>query len=183
MAENLLCWEALDASADTTEPAGYMSKSRESICTGLYWPIARQGANMSELIAVGTAVAQPGTIQYGRWEAFSFPTGTAEFLPVIIAQGKEGGPCIWLTAGIHGPEHAGPAVLYKLITEELVDRLRGTIVAIPALCPAGLRTMSYVPYHEAENPNRLWPDGRPSRAQDPDKAGAYRSGIGIWTAV
>lgn len=121
-------------------------------------------------IRVGTAVAQPGTIQYGRWEALSHPTGHVEFLPVILAQGREEGPCLWLTAGIHGPEHAGPTVLYRLLTQELVERMRGTIVAIPALSPAGLRTKERKPYHAGEDPNRLWPDGKPQKAHDPDKA-------------
>ncbi len=125
---------------------------------------------MPNSITLGTARSVPGTIRYGQWDAFTHPTGHTEWLPVIIAQGRKDGPCIWLTAGIHGPEHAGPAVLYKLITQELVDQLKGTIVAIPALSPPGLRTMSYVPYHLTENPNRLWPDGRPRQPQDPDKA-------------
>lgn len=113
--------------------------------------------------------SSPGTLQYGRWDAFDHPTGHTEFLPVILAQGKEDGPTIWLTAGIHGPEHAGPTVLYKLLTQELVEHLRGTIVAIPALTPAGLRTRSYVPYHVDLNPNRLWPDGKPFKKKDPEK--------------
>lgn len=124
---------------------------------------------MTTQISLGTAVSQPGTIQYGRWDAFKFATGTTEFLPVIIAQGREDGPCIWLTAGIHGIEHAGPSVLYRLIDQALVDQLKGTIVALPALCPVGLRTMAYTPYHVPENPNRLWPDGREPRPLDLDK--------------
>jgi len=124
---------------------------------------------LTNQLSLGSAVSQPGTIQYGRWDAFKFATGTTEFLPVIIAQGLEDGPCIWLTAGIHGPEHAGPSVLYQLIDQALVDQLKGTIVALPALCPVGLRTMAYTPYHVPENPNRLWPDGRESRPLDPDK--------------
>lgn len=124
---------------------------------------------MTKPILLGTATARPGTIQYGRWDALNHPTGHVEFLPVIIAQGKQDGPCIWLTAGIHGPEHAGPTVLYKLITQELVDRLKGTIVALPALTPAGLRTMKREPYHAPVDPNRLWPDGKPEKPQDPDK--------------
>jgi len=92
-----------------------------------------------------------------------------EFFPVIIAQGKEDGPCLWLTAGIHGPEHAGPAVLYRLINQELVNQMRGTLVVIPALNPAGLRTMQRVAYHDETDPNRLWPDGRPAKRKDPDK--------------
>jgi len=125
---------------------------------------------MPRTISVGTATSEPGTIQYGRWEAFSHPTGHTEFLPVVIAQGKADGPCLWLTAGIHGVEHAGPLVIYRLLIQELVERLRGTIVAIPALSPAGLRTMDRKPYHAPDDPNRLWPDGRPARPQDPDKA-------------
>jgi predicted deacylase len=74
-----------------------------------------------------------------------------------------------LTAGIHGPEHAGPLVLYKLITQDLVARMRGTLVAIPALSPASLRTMKRTPYHASKDPNRLWPDGRPERTPDPDR--------------
>jgi predicted deacylase len=124
---------------------------------------------MSSSIRLGTAAAQPGTIQYGRWEALSHPTGHIEFLPIIIAQGREKGPCLWLTAGIHGPEQAGPTVIYRLITQELVDQLRGTIIAIPALNPAGLRTMERQPYHADDDPNRRWPDGKPKKSVDPDK--------------
>ncbi len=120
-------------------------------------------------LTLGTATAKPGTIQYGQWDMFKHPTGHTEFLPVIIAQGQEDGPCLWLTAGIHGPEHAGPLVLYQLLTQTLVNQLKGTIVAIPALTPAGLRTMNREPYHAPTDPNRLWPDGKPAQPQDPDK--------------
>lgn len=124
---------------------------------------------MTTTIKLGTAQAKPGTIQYGRWEAFSHPTGHVEFLPVVIAQGQEEGPCLWLTAGIHGPEQTGPAVLYRLLTPDLAEQMRGTIVAIPALSPAGLRTAEREPYHAPTDPNRLWPDGKPEEPPDPDK--------------
>lgn len=124
---------------------------------------------MPESITLGTAVSQPGTIQYGRWEALRHPTGHVEFLPTVIAQAREDGPCLWLTAGIHGPEQAGPLVLYRLITQDLVDRMRGTIVAIPGLNPAGLRTSRREPYHAPKDPNRLWPDGKPQKPPDPDE--------------
>jgi uncharacterized protein len=121
-------------------------------------------------VTLGTVTSKLGTLQYGEWAALVQPTGHTEFLPVIIAQGREEGPCIWLTAGIHGPEHAGPLVIYRLLTQALVEQLKGTIVAIPALNPAGLRTMSRAPYHAATDPNRLWPEAKPEKPQDPDKA-------------
>ena len=132
-------------------------------------PHQQTGTTSPKTITLGSATSQPGTIQYGQWEALTHPTGHTEFLPVVIAQGREDGACLWLTAGIHGPEHAGPAVLYRLITQDLVDRMKGTIVALPALNPAGLRTMKREPYHAPSDPNRMWPDGKPEKPQDPDK--------------
>ncbi|MBN2550527.1 MAG: succinylglutamate desuccinylase/aspartoacylase family protein [Anaerolineales bacterium] len=124
---------------------------------------------MVQKITLGTAQSSPGAIQYGWWQAFDHPTGITECLPVIIAQGIEEGPCLWLTAGIHGPEQAGPLVIYRLITQDLVNQMRGTIVAIPALNPVGLRTNQREPYHAPSDPNRLWPDGKPRQVNDPDK--------------
>lgn len=123
---------------------------------------------MPKNITIGTAKSKPGSLAYGRWEAFQHPTGQTEFLPVVIAQGKENGPCLWLTAGIHGPEHTGPLVLYRLLTEELVSQMRGTVVAIPALNPVGLRTIQRAPHPDDKDPNRLWPDGKPEKPYDPD---------------
>lgn len=129
---------------------------------------------MPNTITLGTAVSEPGSVQYGRWDAFTHPTGLVEFLPVVIAQGKTEGACLWLTAAIHGVEHTGPWVIHELINEELVKNLHGTIVAIPSLCPVGLRVNEYVPYIVEKNPNRLWPEDKPKPAtRDPDKRPPY----------
>jgi hypothetical protein len=123
---------------------------------------------MSDLAILGITPPEPGSIKYDRWEAFHHPTGNAEFLPVIIAKGQYEGPCFWLTAGIHGPEHGGPVVIYRLLTQALLKELHGTIIAIPALNPIGLRTMKRQPHPIPKDPNRLWPDGKPKPAYDPD---------------
>ncbi len=124
---------------------------------------------MAKPIVIGTATRRPGTLQYGQWTAFDYPTGQEEFLPVLIAGGRRPGPCLWLTAGMHGPEHSGPLVVHRLLQAGFPAELRGTLVAIPALTPAGLRTGSRVPYHSAEDPNRLWPDGRPAAEDGSDQ--------------
>jgi uncharacterized protein len=123
---------------------------------------------MSDSPVLGIAPPEPGKISYGQWEAFHHPTGNVEFLPVIVARGRFDGPCFWLTAGIHGPEHGGPVAIYRLLTQELVDQLHGTIIAVPALNPIGLRTMERQPPILPKDPNRLWPDGRPKPPYDPD---------------
>jgi hypothetical protein len=123
---------------------------------------------MPESFILGSARSVPGTIVRGSWEAFDHPTGHREFLPVLLAQGTNDGPCLVLSAGLHGPEHSGPMVLYRLLTDDLVRRMRGTIIALPALSPAGLRTMSREPYHDGQDPNRLWPEGKPAPRPDAD---------------
>lgn len=119
-------------------------------------------------LTIGTATAKRGEIVYGEYLLVQHPVGGADSLPVIIAQGNEDGPVFWITAGIHGIEHAGIQVIHKLITPELVKQIRGTIVAIPTLNPAGLRTLERQAYYHNGDPNRLFPDGRTHKF-DPDK--------------
>jgi uncharacterized protein len=119
-------------------------------------------------LTLGTARAIAGRVVYGAYDLVEHPTGGADRLPVVIAQGNPRGPVFWLTAGIHGNEHAGLQVLHRLVTRDLPKKLNGTIVCIPALNPAGLRTMKREAYYHHGDPNRLFPDGRPARAHDPE---------------
>jgi predicted deacylase len=119
-------------------------------------------------IALGSARAVAGQVRYGAFPLVQHPVGGQDDLPVIIAQGDPRGPVFWLTAGIHGPEHAGLQVIHRLINRGLARQLHGTLIAIPALNPAGLRTMQRQAYYHDGDPNRLFPDGRPPRA-DPDE--------------
>ena len=123
-------------------------------------------------LSLGTATAKRGEIVYGEYDLVQHPVGGRDVLPVILAQGKSEGPVFWITAGIHGIEHAGIQVIHKLITPELVNELCGTIIAIPALNPAGLRTLERQAYYHEGDPNRLFPDGREPKS-DPDKTPPY----------
>ncbi len=110
-------------------------------------------------LQIGSVRGKAGQIVYGAFEALPLPTGGSEFFPVIIAQGREAAqPVLWLTANIHGGEYDGIAVIHHLITPELLPHLRGTLVAIPTLSPAGLRTGERSPYYlGGKDPNRLFP--------------------------
>ncbi len=120
-------------------------------------------------ITLGTAIARPGEITYGEYDLIEHPISGKDRLPVILAQGTPNGPTFWITAGIHGTEHAGLQVIHQLITPELVRDLHGTIVAIPALSPTGLQMLERQPYYLDGDPNRLFPDGKPKKPLDPDK--------------
>ncbi len=108
-------------------------------------------------LTVGTCHAEPGQITYGSFEGPSLPTGGSDSLAVIMAQGKEDGPVLWLTANIHGNEVCGIPVIHRLLTAELCAHLRGTIVAMPTLNPSGLRTHRRHPYYDDRDPNRTFP--------------------------
>jgi hypothetical protein len=120
---------------------------------------------MANEISLGTARGVPGKLAYGRWHAFDHPTGTPEELPVIIAQGARDGPTFWVTANIHGPELTGIAVIHDLLSESLARKLRGALVCIPSLTPAGFRVRNRQPYFDPQDPNRLFPDRKKKDAK------------------
>ena len=126
---------------------------------------------MPASIQIGTAHSQPGHITYGAFDAVKLPTGETDAFPVIIAQGAESGPVLWLTANIHGSEYDGLAAIHHLLVPELVSQLSGTVVAIPTLSPAGLRTGERSPYYlRGKDPNRLFPgldSGSSNNSQQP----------------
>jgi predicted deacylase len=107
---------------------------------------------------IGTAHGKPGTYAYGTFDALALPTGGSEAFPIIIAQGHEPGPNLWLTASIHGDEYAGIRTIHELLSPGLPERLRGAIIAVPTLNPAGLRTGERTAYYyRKQDPNRLFP--------------------------
>jgi predicted deacylase len=109
-------------------------------------------------LQIGSASAKPGEIVTGWFDAVSLPTGSLDRFPVMIGQGRSGdGPVVWITANIHGREHSGLVVIHQLFTPGLVASLQGTIIAIPTLNPAGLRTGERTAYYQNTDPNRLFP--------------------------
>lgn len=128
-----------------------------------------------ERITIGSATAAPGEIVTGWLDAVGLPTGAADRFPVILAQGREAGPVFWVTAGIHGGEHAGVVAAHQLVTPALVDDLRGTLVVIPALNPSGLRTRERSPYYYHNDPNRLFPDPEGEENGDDTSSGGLEA--------
>jgi predicted deacylase len=115
---------------------------------------------------IGTAEANRGGVAKGFVDLVSFPTGGSEKAPVMVAQGEEEGPTLWLTANLHGNEVAGIPVVHRTLTEELADRIRGTVVGVVTLNPSGLRSAERTSHYDARDPNRLFPDFRGDRVTD-----------------
>ncbi|MFW5924279.1 MAG: succinylglutamate desuccinylase/aspartoacylase family protein [Halodesulfurarchaeum sp.] len=106
---------------------------------------------------IGTVTSVPGTVETGWFDVASLPTGGDERLPVLIAEGERDGPTVWVTGAIHGDEVTGIAAAQDVMTEGLAERIRGTVVSVPILNPAGVRTNDRNSYYHDEDPNRYFP--------------------------
>ena len=133
-------------------------------------------------LSLGTATAAAGEIAYGWYTLAELATGHVERLPVVIARGREPGPTLWLTANIHGDELTGLAVVHDVVTPALLPTLRGTVVAVPSLNPAGLHTRRREPYLDLRDPNRQFPGADPPGA-DPDERARQAETPGLLEAA
>jgi uncharacterized protein len=72
------------------------------------------------------------------FRAGASPVGQTWLVPVIVIKGAQPGPRLMLTAGIHGDELNGIAVLHRLAASIDPAQLSGTITMVPGLNPPGL---------------------------------------------
>ncbi len=122
---------------------------------------------------LGHTESRPGAITRGSLPVASLPTGITETLPLIIAQGERDGPTLWLTATIHGDEANGLAVAHEVMREDLPGMLRGTVVCLPNLNPAGLRRNKRRPYYGGDL-NRCFPESPGEEPESLDEQICHR---------
>ena len=86
-------------------------------------------------------------------------------MPIKVAHGKQPGPCLLIIAAMHGNEVNGTEIINKLMASKSLNRLKGTIIAIPVLNIFGLINRSrYLP--GGINLNRSFPGSlRPAHRQ------------------
>lgn len=67
----------------------------------------------------------------------SAPAGTARALPVVALRSPKAGPAVWILAGIHGEEPAGPNAIARVIDDIAALGERRPVVLLPLLNPQG----------------------------------------------
>jgi predicted deacylase len=122
---------------------------------------------MAEAMEIGNISVLPGERKRGEIEAGVDMAGQPRRTPVLVLRGVEEGPRLWLNGATHGDEPEGPLSIFWALEQVDLQRLRGTIVAVPAMNVAGftagtrgdpLDTFSY-------DMNRIYPgkpDGYPT---------------------
>ncbi|MHA1829712.1 MAG: succinylglutamate desuccinylase/aspartoacylase family protein [Candidatus Heimdallarchaeaceae archaeon] len=104
-----------------------------------------------------------GEKTFGFIDMFDYPHGTTEKLPIAIIDGKEKGPIFLLTGNIHGDEVHGLVTLQEVIQDLEPEKMKGTVIIVPSLNPAGLLVLKRKPFYDSSDPNRLWLDPKPKK--------------------
>ena len=77
-------------------------------------------------------------------------------IPIHIVNGKKSGPCLFLSAAIHGDEINGIEIIRRLLKLPALKRLKGTLIAIPMVNIHGIINHSrYLP--DRRDLNRSFP--------------------------
>mgnify|MGYP001826048109 CR=1 FL=1 len=83
-------------------------------------------------------------------------TNTSLAMPVQVIHGKLQGPCLFVSAAIHGDELNGVEIIRRLLQYSGLKRLRGTLIAIPIVNVHGFLDRSrYLP--DRRDLNRSFP--------------------------
>ena len=99
---------------------------------------------------------RPGEQILTRLVISKLPSGAVIDVPVHVLRAPEPGPVLLLMAGMHGDEVNGIEIIRRLVRRQLVQPLRGTVIAIPILNIYGFLNFSReVP--DGKDVNRSFP--------------------------
>ena len=112
--------------------------------------------NPARALRLAGQTIEPGSQYSLELPVAKLPTQTQLSLPVRIIHGKEAGPCLWLSAAIHGDEINGVEIIRQVLTQVYPKGLRGTLIAVPIVNVFGFIEQSrYLP--DRRDLNRCFP--------------------------
>ena len=99
---------------------------------------------------------KPGSRQSIDIPLPSFYTHSSVNMPVHVVHGRKPGPVLLVCAAIHGDEINGVEIIRRLLAHKIIDRCRGTLIAIPVVNVYGFVSKSrYLP--DRRDLNRSFP--------------------------
>lgn len=87
---------------------------------------------------IGTCEAKKGCLTKGYLECGELAMGSPVRMPVMILQGENDGPVLWINSTVHGVEVNGIVVCKELANEIDPKKLSGTVIFTPLNNPTGL---------------------------------------------
>lgn len=111
-----------------------------------------------EPITIGNVTGISGEVVRGELGTIQLADGTPVRIPLVIIQGTEPGPILWVSAAMHGQEMSGIAVIWELMRGRFDPRsLRGTVALAPVLNPLSFTGQTYFTPQDGYNLNRSFP--------------------------
>lgn len=108
-------------------------------------------------ISIGNINAEPGSVARGKLGSVYLSDGTPIDIPLIVMNGSQAGPVLWVSAAMHGQELSGIGVIWELVQRLNPKSLRGTVVFAPMLDPLSFTGGTYYTPQDGYNFNRVFP--------------------------
>lgn len=110
----------------------------------------------NEPFEIGGEIIAPGTRKTIELPLPPLYTHTSVTLPVHVIHGKQAGPTLCVLAALHGDEINGVEIIRRLLASKALNRIYGTLLAVPVVNVYGFVTQSrYLP--DRRDLNRAFP--------------------------
>ena len=104
---------------------------------------------------------KPGTKEYFSLRIGELPNGAPVQMPVIVVNGVEDGPTLFVNACLHGDEILGADVVRRTARDLDPTQMGGRFITVPMANPAAFGSRTRRNIHEMypgpEDMNRIWP--------------------------
>lgn len=111
---------------------------------------------MQAAIEIAGVSIKPGSRQSIDIPLPSFYTHSSVNMPVHVVHGRQSGPVMLVSAAVHGDEINGVEIIRRLLSHKFIDRIKGTLIAIPVVNVYGFVSKSrYLP--DRRDLNRSFP--------------------------
>ena len=111
---------------------------------------------MQSAIEIAGVSIKPGSRQSIDIPLPSFYTHSSVNMPVHVVRGRKPGPVLLVSAALHGDEINGVEIIRRLLSHKFINRIKGTLIAIPVVNVYGFVSKSrYLP--DRRDLNRSFP--------------------------
>jgi len=109
------------------------------------------------VLSLGTAQAERGQRTDGWLEVGRRTDNTPLETPVILVNGGEDGPALWIQSAIHGDEFDGMSAIWRVLAAVDPRQLRGSLILFPALNISAFEARQRVSPVDGLDVNRVFP--------------------------
>ena len=122
-------------------------------------PLLGNGTMKNTPFELAGVTVKPGTQETIEIPLAATVTHDETKMTVHVIHGKKPGPCLFVSAAIHGDEINGVEIIRRLVKLKQIRSLSGTLIAIPIVNVHGFVTYSrYLP--DGRDLNRCFPGSR-----------------------